>query len=103
MKRLAVFLIWFVAGIVGVAGFAQTPADSIRLAYERLMMKYPLCEQRDVYKNFFQDYFGPGHIVTDTASAAKYLRHELEHADEFGFSFMSRRDTKGISSVSVYR
>lgn len=75
-------MICFVAGGVGVSGFAQSPSDSIRLAYERLMTKYPLSEQRDIYKNFFQDYFGPGHIVADTASAANYLRHELEYADE---------------------
>lgn len=78
-----------------MSGFAQTPADSIRLAYERLMTKYPLSEQRDVYKNFFQDYFGPGHIVTDTASAANYLRHELEHVDEFGCPLYEPTGYKG--------
>ena len=29
------------------------------------------------YKNFFQDKFGPGHIVSDTIAAGNYLRREM--------------------------
>jgi len=41
------------------------------------MKAYPKSTLKDFYKNFFQDKFGPGHLVTDTASAGKYLRSEL--------------------------
>ncbi|MGN0213878.1 MAG: hypothetical protein ACI4AH_03605 [Muribaculaceae bacterium] len=36
-----------------------------------------------MYKNFFQDRFGPGHIIADTASANAYLRKELATTKNF--------------------
>ncbi|MGM9792535.1 MAG: hypothetical protein ACI3Y4_09090 [Candidatus Cryptobacteroides sp.] len=36
-----------------------------------------------MYKNFFQDRFGPGHIISDTASANAYLSEELAQAEKF--------------------
>jgi len=41
------------------------------------MENYPKSRLLDLYKNFFQDKFGPGHIVADTASAGAYIRREL--------------------------
>ena len=38
---------------------------------------YPESRLTDLYKNFFQDKFGPGHMVADTASAGAYIRREL--------------------------
>jgi hypothetical protein len=38
---------------------------------------YPSSTLQDLYKNFFQDYFGPGHLVDDTTSAGAYLNREL--------------------------
>lgn len=43
-------------------------------AYMRL---YPKATLRDIYKNCFQDRFGPGHLVQDTARSGAYLREEL--------------------------
>jgi hypothetical protein len=31
----------------------------------------------DLYKNFFQDRFGPGHLIPDSTMAGNYLREEL--------------------------
>lgn len=44
------------------------------------MMKdrYPEAQYRDVYKNFMQDYFGPGHILSDTIAASRYMSEELQ-------------------------
>ena len=42
---------------------------------------YPKSTLQDLYKNFFQDYFGPGHIVSDTLSAGAYLNIELESTE----------------------
>lgn len=33
---------------------------------------------QDIYKGCFQDYFGPAHILTDTASVKRYITQELE-------------------------
>lgn len=62
---------------------AQTRADSIRVALEYQREAYPASQYRDVYKNFMQDYFGPGHILDDTVAAANYLRYELENFENF--------------------
>ena len=49
----------------------------VRAAVTQQMQQYPASTLQDIYKNFFQDRFGPGHIVTDTARAGAYLRQEL--------------------------
>ncbi len=49
----------------------------VRFAVEQQMERYPLSTLQDIYKNFFQSRFGPGHIVSDTTNAGAYLRKEL--------------------------
>lgn len=55
--------------------------SGVHTAVERMMADYPASTLQDIYKSFFQDCFGPGHIVADTAQAAAYLRHELESVE----------------------
>lgn len=62
---------------------AQTRADSIRGSLKYQLDHYPASQYRDVYKNFMQDYFGPGHILNDTAAAGKYLSYELDNSERF--------------------
>ena len=50
---------------------------AVRAAVSRQMQAYPKSTLKDLYKNFFQDKFGPGHIIGDTAAAGNYLRSEL--------------------------
>lgn len=45
---------------------------------------YPQSNLQDIYKNFFQDRFGPGHLIPDTAMAGEYLREELSAYTETG-------------------
>lgn len=51
--------------------------QAVREAVERQMHTYPRSTLKDLYKNFFQDRFGPGHLMADTAAAGRYLRQEL--------------------------
>ncbi len=51
--------------------------EKIRNAVERQMRDFPHSTLQDIYKSFFQDRFGPGHMVADTSRAAAYLREEL--------------------------
>ncbi|MDR2362705.1 MAG: MBL fold metallo-hydrolase [Prevotellaceae bacterium] len=46
-------------------------------AVSRQLQRYPESRLTDIYKNFFQDYFGPGHLIKDTASVDRYLQQEL--------------------------
>jgi hypothetical protein len=55
----------------------ETKYELIRAAVENQLEMYPKSTLQDLYKNFFQDYFGPGHIVDDIRSAGAYLDREL--------------------------
>ena len=65
---------------VTISAFAQRQSFdtlSIHIAIKRQMAIYPESTLQDVYKSFYQDRFGPGHIISDTASARSYLMHEF--------------------------
>ena len=55
---------------------------SIRVAIEQQMAAYPESTLQDIYKSFYQDRFGPGHMISDTASARSYLIRELSEMNE---------------------
>lgn len=67
----------------GAAEAFSTTEDSIAKALDYQLANYPASQYRDVYKNFMQDFFGPGHILADTAAAGRYLRKELEEEGPF--------------------
>ena len=50
---------------------------AVRSAIERQMTTYPESTLQDIYKSFYQEHFGPGHIISDTALARRYLMREL--------------------------
>ncbi len=52
--------------------------QAVRNTVLRQIEVYPESTLKDLYKNFFQDEFGPGHIVSDTTAAGNYLRRELD-------------------------
>lgn len=51
---------------------------AVRASVEQQIHRYPASTLKDLYKNFFQDRYGPGHIVSDTAASGNYLRRELD-------------------------
>jgi glyoxylase-like metal-dependent hydrolase (beta-lactamase superfamily II) len=62
-------------------GYLFHPSDlkeKVQQAVREQLKKYSESRLQDIYKSFFQDYFGPEHLIPDTAMAAKYLRQELE-------------------------
>ena len=91
MKRIAIGILLSLTVMLNMT-FAQEPTHQvtsdkeavieIRQAVERQMQAYPLSTLRDLYKNFFQDRFGPGHIIADTTSAGAYLREELATSEK---------------------
>jgi uncharacterized protein (UPF0262 family) len=69
---------------MALASCKDTKSEQIRVAVKNQLSLYPKSTLQDIYKNFFQDYFGPGHIVSDTTSAGAYLDREFasfEQAD----------------------
>ena len=55
---------------------------AVRSAIERQLVTYPGSTLQDIYKSFYQEHFGPGHIISDTTSARRYLMKELSEMGE---------------------
>jgi hypothetical protein len=54
---------------------------TLQMAVEHQMDIYPESRLQDIYKSFYQDHFGPGHLITDTATVRYYLYSELSEND----------------------
>lgn len=73
MRKLIAFII--------VLTFYNCTSNTIHDAVERQMTQFPLSTLQDLYKSFFQDRFGPGHLIADEAMALRYLQYELATMD----------------------
>lgn len=51
--------------------------ELIRLSVDKELRLYPECSLQDIYKYFFQDQFGPGHLIGDVSTVNKFLDEEL--------------------------
>jgi len=54
---------------------------AIKKAVQEQMETWPSSRLQDLYKSFFQDRFGPGHIIANRQSARDYIASEWEEAD----------------------
>ena len=77
MLRLVNTLLLLIAFVCAHAQTKCVDAANVRSAVERMIADYPHSTLQDIYKSFFQDNFGPGHAVPDSAQAAAWLRGEL--------------------------
>ena len=53
----------------------EVPCAEALIAYAE---QYPEAEATDLYKLVFQDLYGPGHLITDSASCAEYIQKEVD-------------------------
>ena len=74
---------------------------AMRSAIEMQLVTYPESTLQDIYKSFYQEHFGPGHIISDTASARRYLMHELSEMDETQSPYFEPTGSQG-DYVRVY-
>ncbi|MBP6870727.1 MAG: hypothetical protein KBC43_01850 [Bacteroidales bacterium] len=63
--------------VTGFTACRDPERQRISRSVSVLLEKYPAATLQDIYKSFFQDEFGPGHLLEDTAAARKYLADEL--------------------------
>lgn len=84
IKKICLGLILFLSfGLQFCNLKAQTlNSDSVKQAIEKQLSHYPNSTLCDIYKSFFQDAYGPGHLIQDTAYAIQFLRHEVEESIE---------------------
>ena len=74
---------------------------AMRSTIERQLMTYPESTLQDIYKSFYQEYFGPGHIISDTASARRYLMRELSEMGKTASPYFEPTGCQG-GYVRVY-
>ncbi|MBR7021879.1 MAG: hypothetical protein IKI09_00210, partial [Bacteroidales bacterium] len=74
---------------------------AVRSAIERQMATYPESTLQDIYKSFYQEHFGPGHIISDTASARRYLMRELSEMGKTASPYFEPTGSQG-DYVRVY-
>ncbi|MBR5812640.1 MAG: hypothetical protein IKY80_06535, partial [Alistipes sp.] len=86
MRKFAIIIAAFAATITttGCCCSRESEVDiKILRSIENQMSSYPKSTLRDLYKNYFQDNYGPGHIIADKLAADRYLRYELETSKSF--------------------
>ncbi|MCK9399030.1 MAG: hypothetical protein M0Q51_03405 [Bacteroidales bacterium] len=81
--RLQVPMLLFLL-IVPLYPGCRTDNPEIRQAVTNQLQRYPESSLQDIYKSFFQDEFGPGHLLEDTAGARNYLVYELSEMASSG-------------------
>ena len=74
---------------------------AMRSAIERQLTTYPESTLQDIYKSFYQEHFGPGHIISDTASARRYLMRELSEMSETESPYFEPTGSQG-DYVRIY-
>ena len=75
-------IITLIGGLIGCIFFSMAITKVEALDY--LVKNYPDAQIVDVYKSFYQDNFGPGHILGDTIAARRYFNEELADTAEWG-------------------
>ena len=98
MKNLLLTI--FLLCSLGLFG-QQFDTLSICAAIEHHMTAYPKSTLQDIYKSFYQDRFGPGHMITNTTSSRNYLMRELSEMKEASTIYYELTGSEG-RYVRVY-
>jgi hypothetical protein len=78
----AVTFLMAIAALCVVACTEDTESKKIEQAVSTLISLYPEATLQDVYKSFYQERFGPGHMIPNVENARNYLMSEMEQASE---------------------
>ena len=77
MKKL-ITLALAVLALTACTKQTKVPEEDVRTLCEYMVTTYPQATLQDLYKTCYQDFFGPGHMVTDSLSALQYIHYEVE-------------------------
>jgi len=75
MKKIFILLLIAMGPLVSNAQAIDKIA--LKMAVEWQLTTYPESTLQDVYKAFYQEHFGPEHMISDTEGVRNYLNHEL--------------------------
>lgn len=83
MKKL---LLLIALTIICACNSNEYDVKAIRSAIKSQISDYPESTLKDLYKNFFQDAFGPGHLMSDAVDAEQKMRAYLESECEYSLT-----------------
>ncbi len=86
-------------------GCSRIDKKAVEAAIERQLDMYPKTTLQDVYKSFYQEAFGPGHIIEDEYSAAAYFHQETSISTEEpygGYLYEPTGANGGYYRVNLY-
>ena len=81
MKKTATVLFAVVMLVSCQQKTHETACSSCAEALIAYSEQYPAAEPTDLYKMVFQDLYGPGHLLTDSTAALRYITAEFETMD----------------------
>ena len=84
--------------VILLSGVSLSAQKSYKEAIDALLETYPQATLQDIYKSFFQDHFGPEHLISDTTYVRNYLVEEL---NEMGETSMPYYEPVGIGENYV--
>ncbi len=74
MNRFAIYILMAIAAVS-----CSQPATKTEEFVNAEFATFPESRFVDIYKSFFQDAYGPGHLIPDTTHAGIYLSEELQY------------------------
>lgn len=78
MKKITIITLIFL--FCNYISFSITKEEAI----DYFIQNYPEAQLTDLYKSFYQDNFGPGHLLGDSVAAKNYFMSELQDSLEWG-------------------
>jgi phage gp36-like protein len=76
---LSFFIFW------ALTGCKNTVEEKIKQAVLTQIETYSKSTLQDIYKNFYQDYFGAEHAIPNKKAVEDYLMHELSEMQEVNY------------------
>ena len=77
------YKIFYTALILCTFSCTQSNEQKITKSVTTLLQRYPNATLQDVYKSFFQDYFGVAHMLAERDKVKSYIEYETNSATEF--------------------
>ena len=77
MRKRIIFAL-AVLSLIACAPKKTVPEEAVWTLCADMVSTYPQATLQDLYKTCYQDFFGPGHMVTDSDAALAYIREEVK-------------------------
>lgn len=97
MKKLLLTALILIFNFHFSISHAQCPEALMKYAE-----RYPAAESQDLYKLVFQDLYGPGHLLTDSLAAVRYISSEVAEMNDKAYPEYMRKIDEGPFPLYEY-